>query len=78
MPLITAVLRPLLNDIPIISKGGIVLGLFRTRNFEIREPYQNFKIVGLAIIDLSLGWEIVPLRFLGDARFQGAFDMRRT
>jgi hypothetical protein len=63
---IATVLRPLLYEIPVVTKNRVIPCALESRNFQIRNSYQVFQIVcvaGLASVSLTRDSICNSLRF---------------
>jgi len=67
---ITTVLRPLLYDIPVVTKNRVIPCAFESCNFQVRNSYQVFQIVCIAGIHAAFLGKIIPLCIPRDTGLQ--------
>ena len=72
MSLVTAVLSPVSDVVPLYLKGGITPELDGEIVFQIRNEDELREIVSVALVNVVLVREVVALCLLRDARLQRA------
>ncbi len=74
VPLIPALSRPELNQVPVLSELGAPIKVSHTGAFEPSDPNQKIQIMRIARIDPLLVWKLEPLGSLRNACLERALD----